>query len=212
VRKNVCTVLTLALVFVISQGVAWSGVTVSWIDDILGPQSVPLMWVPINPGDPYYAFTDHAWYANLTINYTYMHVITFTFTGDYTGDDGLSYPYILLRETIHNKTQFDWTDFHLQMNPVDPNDWKEFGWASGLTTAWNVNLQPETVDFTMPVGGVPISPGGIFYDSVFIFDDFDNIASISIDKWPTPIPEAGSASAVLSGLAGMILYVKRRKV
>lgn len=209
-KSIICRALAVTFLFVLSQGLAWSAVTVTWTD-AAGPQSVDLIPVNINPADPYYIFTDQAWYCHLFIHMNTMSPITFSFTGDYTQEDMVAYPYILMHETVYNETTVNWTDFHIETSPMDPMDWDEFGWASGLTTPWDIDQQLEYVYFTMPVDGQPVRPGEIFYDGVFIFDDFDEVADLTIVKYPTPIPEVGSAVVLLSGLAGMLGYIKRRK-
>ncbi len=209
-RSMICRALAVTFLLVLAQGLAWSAVSVSWVD-ATGPRSADLMWVPIDPGDPYYIFSPYAWFCDLTIYMNTMQPIAFSFTGDYTGEDMVAYPYVLMHENVHNWTTVNWTDFHIETSPMVPEDWDEFGWASGGTTAWDLDQQLEYVYYTMAEGGQPVRPGEIFYDGVFIFDDFDEVADLNIIKYPTPIPEVGSAVVLLSGLAGMLGYIKRRK-
>lgn len=206
--KLVYSMALAALLVLGLQGLALSAVTVTWTD-ALGPQSANLVWVPISPGDPLYIFSSYAWYGNLNISYDHMAPIDFTFTGDYTGDDQSAYPYILLHENVHNLTQVNWTDFHLHVPEADGD---EFGWVQGFTTGWDVNQGLNDVSYTMGVGGSPVHPGETFYDGVFIFDDYDATADLTLTKWPTPLPEVGSAAVLLSGLGGLLAYVKRRRI
>ena len=208
-RKTVYAALAAALLLTACQGLAWSAVTVTWTD-ASGPRSQDLMWVNILPSDPLYAGEPYAWFGLLDIYMDHWSMMDFTFTGDYTGDDQTSYPLVLLQQRVHNQTQNNWTDFHIR---VYQSDGAEFGYVQGRVNAWDVlMLSMQEYKFQMSDGGGPVYPGQIFEDGIYIYDDFeDSTADFTLTKWYTPIPEAGSAAVLLSGLVGMAAYLKRRK-
>ena len=209
----------LAVVLVVMAQVgAWSAVSISWVD---GGQSttttVPLQFITNPQWDPSDEDTqepEFVWNGVLNVNMVSFSAMTFTGTGNYIGALGLSWNTVRLQQNVTNNTDKPWSDFHLGLGPTGNRFYKV--WQ--LPENWSPTQGIYTCDFESnyrePVDpGARIERGQVFVDGIYLKAKTNTAGNgtFSLTKYPTYVPEAGTAAVFLSGGLGLLSYRMRRR-
>jgi len=200
----------LAVMLALTQAVAWSAVSISWTD-ANGPQIVNLQYIT-NPEwstDPLCVEPQFVWGGVLNINMTSFSTMTFTGTGNYIGDFGVAWPTVRLQQNVTNNSDKPWTDFHLGLGPTGNRFYKVWQFQQG----WTFTKLNYTCDFDCN-GGPRVMPGQLFVDGIYIKakTDAGGNGTFTLTKYPTYVPEAGTAAVLFSGGLGLLSYrIRRRK-
>jgi len=240
--------ITLLLLCVVAQGVAWSGVTLTWAD-ARGSHSLPLeVWFnPDYTGDPISVEKPFMWRGILNddTNPAYdpatdfrvvindFSQITFTCSGNFIGTSPTSetaiWQEVYLYQYVENETSSAWTGFDLGLSDLtpDPNASKhatfynvrEYNIDGVMPNSWSFDQGPyyqsyyQDPELGPPFEVVPV--GGIFFDLAKVASDVNwtsGDGGFVLTKQATPeIPEPGSLSVLLGGLAGLGVFIRRRK-
>lgn len=159
--------------------------------------------------------------------------IVFTCSGNFIGTSPTSetavWQEVYLYQHVDNETSSAWTGFNLALSDLtpDPNPNKhatfynvrEYTINGATPDSWSFDQGPYYQNYYYdeylgyPLETVPV--GGIFYDLAKVASDVDwttGDGGFILTKQAIPeIPEPGMLTVLLTGVAGLGLYIKRRK-
>lgn len=199
-RKVTCYALAAVGLALVLQACALGAVTVTWAGG--GPVNLTLI---TNPDAARESWWPQVWYGELPIDMPTLGPIVFTGTGNFNNTNGTAVNVIRIKQVVTNQTDEKWTDFHVGI--TGGSFYKKWLIQSG----WSMKLTNPQVDFYAN-GGPLVAPGQLFSDGLVftVVPDSNGNASFTLTKWAT-VPEAGSATALMTGLVGLLAFFKRRK-
>ena len=218
--------LGILVVLVLAQAGVWGAVSVSWTDSVgYHNESLQCLWNPEYDGMPWSLEKKYAWQGAISVVMDTMGPIQFTVSGNFwgggTGLDHDIWYQVRIEQTVLNMTGRAWNGFWLDTQNLtpDPNptrnptfytvyqwipyDWDAYIWPGGMH---------ETYDAMDPDLGPFVYHGESFFDVVKVYSDVDfGTGDGGFYLYKIAVPEPGSMAAVVGCMAGLVVYMRRRK-
>jgi len=215
--------LGILFVLLLAQAGVWGAVTVTWTDSV-GPHNVELSLLanPEYDGNPYSLEPKLCWQGAIDVVLDTLGPIQFTFAGNFNGGTGMDYGIwygVRVGQTVLNHTGGRWPGFNLwtenlvpDPNPArDPTFYNMYEYSPG---DWFLDQYPMLANYYAenPLVGPFVENNGTFYDVVKVSSDVNTTTGDGgFYLYKAAVPEPASLAAVAGCLAGLFVYVRRRK-
>lgn len=211
--RNLTRAMVLTFMMMLAATCAWSAASISWTD-ALGSHTVPLNCID-NPdyssSEPFNIELPFIWSASINVTMDTLSPMQFSITGNFADNNGEIWDQVRLAELVVNKTTCNWSDFHMAAQ----NGNGEFYNVFLIEPGWNWNSTGGNCDMAAADLQYYKAPTDTFNYGVNIWADCDyntGNGSITFLQYPTyPVPEPASSAVLLSGMMGLLGFIKKRK-
>lgn len=211
--KNLGRVVLAAALLVLSASVAWSAVTISWVD-ALGSHTQNLQNVAnpqYDPSNPMTLEDPYVWFGALNIEMSQA-PIQFNVTGNFIGEWGELWAQVRIEQHVKNLTPYPWDKFWIEIVEEDGEVYTK----AMLEQNWSLTTNLLYAEFTSDGAQYDIQPGEVFDDTMHFWAMVPNPmtgdGTLTFTKRPGyVIPEVGSLAVLLTGSAGLFAQIIRKR-
>jgi len=214
--------LGILFVLLLAQVGVWGAVSVSWTDSA-GLQNVALSCLanPEYDGNPLSLEPKYAWQGAINVVMDTMGPIQFTFAGNFYGGVGIEHGIwyeVRVEQTVLNHTGGRWSGFNLKTANLvpDPNPARNptfYNMYSYEPADWWLDQYPMFCTYypENPLVGPFVENNGTFYDVLKVNSDYNPAGDGGFYLYKWAVPEPGSMAAVVGCMAGLLVYIRKRK-